>query len=100
MNKKENRLYHLIFLQILKTFVWSKIQTISKTLIKKKNTDWEGLRMAKVFQVVMDKFYPDIKLKEVSEIANITPNAFCKYFKRHTKTTYFQFLPKMRIENY
>lgn len=48
----------------------------------------------------MDKFYSDIKLKEVSEIANITPNAFCKYFRKHTKTTYFQFLPKMQIENY
>lgn len=43
----------------------------------------------------MDKFYSDIKLKEVSEIANITPNAFCKYFKKHIQKTYFQFLPKM-----
>jgi len=38
-------------------------------------------------------------LKEVSDIANLTPNAFCKYFKQRTNKTYIQFLTELRIEH-
>lgn len=100
IQKKRNRLDRLIlFLQILKILGEVKTETISMSITKKNYTDNEGQRMAKVFQLVMSNFYKDITLQEVSEIANMTPNAFCRYFKQRTNKTFLQFLTEVRIEN-
>jgi len=46
-----------------------------------------------------DKFYRDITLEEVAKKANMTKNAFCRYFKKRTNKTFFEFLTEIRIEN-
>ncbi|GAA4275520.1 AraC family transcriptional regulator [Aquimarina mytili] len=98
--KHKNRLDRLvIFLQVLKLLSLAKIETISSSITKNNYTDNEGKRMANVFQYVMTSFYGDISLQEVSDIANMTPNAFCRYFKQRTNKTFFQFLTEVRIEN-
>ena len=35
----------------------------------------------------------------ITEVANMTKNAFCKYFKKRTNKSYFSFLNELRIEN-
>ena len=46
------------------------------------------------------KNYSDrITLKDVSDVAVMTKNAFCKYFKKRTNKTYFEFLKTIRIEH-
>jgi len=35
---------------------------------------------------------------QLTDVANITPNSFCRYFKQRTGTAYFEFLNDMRIE--
>ncbi|GAA4272936.1 AraC family transcriptional regulator [Aquimarina gracilis] len=100
IHKKKNRLDRLIiFLQILKILGQNRGETISNSVSKKNYSDNEGQRMAKVFQLVMNNFYRDITLSEVSGIANMTPNAFCRYFRQRTNKTFFQFLTEVRIEN-
>jgi AraC-like DNA-binding protein len=89
----------IIFLKILKILKISKTETISSFISKRAYTDNEGKRMAKVFQVVMDEFNRDFSLKEVADLANMTSNAFCRYFKQRTNKTFFQFLIEVRIEN-
>ncbi|WP_282085350.1 AraC family transcriptional regulator [Aquimarina algiphila] len=98
IKKKKHRLDRfVIFLQILKFFSLAKTETISSSITRKNYTDYEGKRMADVFQFVMEKFYSDISLQEVSDLANMTPNAFCRYFKQRTNKTFFQFLTEVRI---
>ncbi len=100
IQKKKSRLDRfMIFLKILKLFSKADTQTISSSITRKKYTDNEGKRMANVFQFVMNNFYRDINLQEVSDIASMTPNAFCRYFKKRTNKTFFQFLTEVRIEN-
>lgn len=89
----------VIFLEILNLVGHADFETISSTITKKNYTDNEGKRMALVFELVMNDFYRDISLKEVSGIANMTRNAFCRYFKQRTNKTFFQFLTEVRIEN-
>ncbi len=89
----------IVFLKILKLLSTSKIETISTFISEKKYTSNQGKRMANVFQLVMDSFNRDITLNEVAELANMTPNAFCRYFKDRTNKTFFQFLIEVRIEN-
>ncbi|WP_106790653.1 AraC family transcriptional regulator [Aquimarina sp. Aq78] len=99
VEKKEKLDRFTIFLKILKILKTSKTETISSFISKRAYTDNEGKRMAKVFQVVMNEFNRDFSLKEVADLANMTPNAFCRYFKQRTNKTFFQFLIEVRIEN-
>ena len=98
-NNKDRLDRFINFLNILRLLGKAEIKTISSSITRKNYTDHEGKRMADVFQLVMHEFHRDITLAEVSSIANMTPNAFCRYFKQRTNKTFFQFLTEVRIEN-
>jgi AraC-like DNA-binding protein len=59
--------------------------------------DGEGVRMNDVFQYTLEHYAENITLNKIAEIAHITPHAFCKYFKKHTRKTYNAFLNEIRI---
>ena len=58
----------------------------------------EGKRMQDVFEFTITNFKEHISLDTIGSIANMTNNAFCKYFKKRTNKTYFRFLNELRIE--
>ena len=45
----------------------------------------------------MQQFDKPITLEDVARQAHMTPQAFCRYFKRHTLHTFVSFLNKVRI---
>jgi YesN/AraC family two-component response regulator len=57
----------------------------------------EGPRMNDVYQYTKEHYAENISLKKIASIACITPHAFCKYFKKHTRKTYLSFLHEVRI---
>ena len=46
----------------------------------------------------MNHFHEVISLDDIAEVALMTKNAFCKYFKKRTNKTYVQFLNELRVE--
>lgn len=56
-------------------------------------------RMAKIISYLNENFDKKIELQDVASIANMTPNAFCRYFKKRTKKSYSQFLNEIRIRH-
>lgn len=54
-------------------------------------------RINKVFQYVKDHYEHEITLSQISEVANLTVPAFCRYFKKHTQKTFTQFVNEFRI---
>jgi AraC-like DNA-binding protein len=54
-------------------------------------------RIDQIYSFSLNNFTREITLDEVSEVANISKNSFCRYFKTHTRKTYFQFLLELRI---
>jgi len=54
-------------------------------------------RLRKVHDFVINNFHNRISLQDVAEKANMTPHAFCKYFKKSTKKTFITFLIEVRI---
>lgn len=56
-----------------------------------------GSRMNDIFQYTLENYAENITLNKIASIANITPHAFCKYFKQHTRKTYNHFLNEVRI---
>jgi AraC-like DNA-binding protein len=60
-------------------------------------SDTEGLRMNDIYQFTMSRYSDNIRLQEVADVAHLTPQAFCRYFKKHTRKTYVNFLSEIRI---
>ncbi|CAM1360923.1 Transcriptional regulator, AraC family [Tenacibaculum sediminilitoris] len=86
-------------LELLKILVRSKIVELASFVYPKRYTDNEGKRMRDVMDFTMNNFEKNIDLYKIAEKANMTPNAFCRYFKQRTNKTYFTFLNELRIEN-
>jgi len=98
--KNQSRIERLAsFLQILDLIQQSEKTPLSSFVYHKKYTDVEGKRMSDVYQYTLDHFQENISLDMIAEVANMTKNAFCRYFKRRTNKTYLQFLIELRIEH-
>lgn len=86
------------FLHLLQTLAtvkeWKTLATVSAEY---SFTDMEGLRMNDVYQFTMAHYSENIKLKQAADVAYLTPQAFCRYFKKHTRKTYIAFLSEIRI---
>jgi AraC-like DNA-binding protein len=57
----------------------------------------ETQRINQVYEYVMQNFSMQIRLEEAAEIANMSTNAFCRYFKAHTQKNFSQFVNEIRI---
>jgi AraC-like DNA-binding protein len=89
----------ILFLEIIKIVSKSKTEPLSNFVYSKKYSDIEGKRMRTIFDYTIENAHQKISLEEVANIANMTKNAFCKYFKKRTNKTYIGFLTELRIEN-
>jgi AraC-like DNA-binding protein len=57
----------------------------------------ETSRFQKVFAYLIENYQQEIKLQTVAEIANLTPTAFCRYFKYVTRKTMVEIVTEFRI---
>lgn len=89
----------IAFMEILRLMGEGKVTTLSSALHTKIYGEEEGKRMSDIFGFTLDHFDKAISLNQVAEIANMTPNAFCRYFKQRTNKTYINFLLDIRIGN-
>lgn len=89
----------ILLLQILKLASKSKNKPISNFIYHKSYSDIEGKKMRNVFEYTIENYHKSIYLEDIANVANMTKNAFCKYFKRRTNKTYVSFLNELRVEN-
>lgn len=54
-------------------------------------------RMNEVYNYIMQNFRQNIMLEEVSNIANMSPTAFSRYFKARTNKSFSAFISELRI---
>ncbi len=89
----------ILFLEILQLINASITRPLSSFINRKNYSDNEGKRLSDVFEFTMNKYAEHISLQEISDVASMTTNAFCRYFKQRTNKTYIQFLTEIRIDN-
>jgi len=90
----------IIFLEILKALGSRKeMHPLAKPVIQRNIKSYDGNRLNKVIEFTFKEFQRPITLKEVSSLANLTPEAFCKYFKTRTRKTYINFLNEIRVNH-
>lgn len=61
--------------------------------VKKNETD----RMQLVHNYVLNHFPDDLSLDTISDLAGMTPPAFCRYFKTRSNKTFSEFVSEVRI---
>lgn len=72
-------------------------QPISSAGFKTAMPDTEKDRINAIFDYSFINFKTKISLDEISDIAGISPNSFCRFFKLRTGKTYSRFLLEIRI---
>lgn len=87
----------LQFIKLLHILSKSESKPLAESVNQKTLSEGEGLRMSRVYDFVLRNFRKDIPLEQVSDIAHLTPQAFCRYFKKHTGVTFVTFLNELRV---
>lgn len=61
-------------------------------------TEKEGSRMHSIYDFTLQNFSKDVSVGDAAEVVHMTPEAFCRFFKKHTRKTYVTFLNEVRVE--
>ncbi|WP_316830094.1 AraC family transcriptional regulator [Pedobacter aquatilis] len=56
-----------------------------------------GDRIQTVYNYTLSNFKKKIELKEIADVARMSPHSFCKFFKSSSQKTYTQFVNEVRI---
>jgi AraC-like DNA-binding protein len=87
-----------VFLRMLNLLMGvENLQPLSAASHTQPMTDPEGMRIASVLNYIMHHYSSALTLEDVAGQAHLTPNAFCRYFKKHTRVTFVAFVNKVRV---
>jgi AraC-like DNA-binding protein len=85
-------------IKLLQIFATAKnCKKLASIATENRFSEEEGLRMNDIYQYTIKRYAENITLKDVASIACLTPQSFCRYFKKHTQKTYIDFLNEIRI---
>ncbi|WP_375447154.1 helix-turn-helix domain-containing protein [uncultured Fibrella sp.] len=56
-------------------------------------------RLERVFAYMLENYHSPITLEDVASRANLTPGAFCRFFRQHTRKTFSTLLNEVRVEH-
>jgi len=97
--KEANPFYRIQYFQELLYLATNDAkQLLSSKIYKKPLKAEDGLRMQKIIDFTIENFKNEIRLNEVSNIASMSANAFCRYFKNKTNKSYFDYVNELRVE--
>jgi AraC-like DNA-binding protein len=70
---------------------------LNKILPQKDFTETEGNRMGQVMSFILSESHRTVHLQEVADLANMSKEAFCRFFKERTGKTLTEFMSQVRI---
>jgi AraC-like DNA-binding protein len=94
-----NQLEQLLqFFELLKSLGTLKnLSPLAAQTIGKSDSNFDTERMRGIQAYINENYNKDLTLDMVAEKAYMTPQAFCRYFKKHTGLTFISFLSEIRI---
>ncbi|GGB88996.1 AraC family transcriptional regulator [Dyadobacter sediminis] len=73
------------------------VEMLSELPFQEEFDPYDTDRINHIYQYSIRNFQKKISIEEISEVASISPNSFCRYFKSRSRKTYSQFLLELRI---
>lgn len=86
-------------LNILHQLSSSEDKSILSSSDMRQYTTEHSQRIDTVLKFISDNYTLNISLNDVSEVACMTTNSFCRFFKKMTNKSFTQFLNEVRIRN-
>ncbi|MBN8826490.1 MULTISPECIES: AraC family transcriptional regulator [unclassified Spirosoma] len=74
-------------------------EVISATAFTHPQRPEDHQRLERVFSFILENYHASITLEDVASMANLTPGAFCRFFRQHTRKTFLTLLNEVRIEH-
>ncbi|AUS05481.1 AraC family transcriptional regulator [Pseudotamlana carrageenivorans] len=90
---------HIQLLSILQKLSRTKDITILSSSDMRQSTTESSERIDNVLRFISDKYATNIGLNDVADVACMTTNSFCRFFKKTTNKSFTQFLNEVRIRN-
>jgi len=91
-----DQLIHFIeLLKVLSSF--HELPPLSSCSQPAAYSEHEGIRIGAIYNFIMQQYDKPITLEDAAKQAHMTPQAFCRYFKKHTMHTFVSFLNEVRI---
>lgn len=84
-------------LNILETIAHSEDLMVLSSIRYKTSPKEDIDRINQVYEFLLTHYKSDITLDKMAEIVNLSPTAFCRFFKRSTGKTFSQVLNELRI---
>jgi len=99
LSKEKNNFRLLIgLLEVLQRLASSAEYTLlDQNRVIAERTIAEQERINPVFAYLVENFREQVSLNEAASIANMTTNAFCKYFKKITRKTFMETIIEYRL---
>lgn len=91
----ERTLYFIELMQLLASI--PSPETLSDNTKMLRNNENDGIRISEIYNYILHNYERDITLEDVAQQAYMTPQAFCRFFKKHTGHTFVSFLNEVRI---
>ncbi|KIO78310.1 AraC family transcriptional regulator [Pedobacter lusitanus] len=92
-------LLHLIMLLNQVQKMNAGIEPLCSEIYSSDISENEGIRLSNILNFIMRNYSTQIALEDISNAAYMTPQAFCRYFKKHTGHTFVSFLNGVRIND-
>lgn len=85
-------------LKMIQVIEQSKDMTqLNKLVPVRDYSELEGKRMGNVMAYILAESHRNVHLKEVADVANLSKEAFCRFFKDRTGKTFTGFVNELRI---
>lgn len=88
----------LQFVELLKQLsTYQDITPLASGQKTQQVSEHEGIRIGNIYNYIMHNYDQPITLEDAAKQAHMTPQAFCRFFKKHTLHTFVSFLNEVRI---
>lgn len=74
-------------------------EVLSVTAFTQPQRPEDHQRIERVFSYILENYHTPISLEDVANTANLTPGAFCRFFRQHTRKTFSTLLNEVRVEH-
>jgi AraC-like DNA-binding protein len=88
----------ILLLNVLKQLaIADESEILSTEGAYNKLNETDEKRLDAVYRFTLNEYHRPVSLNEISGVANMTVNSFCRYFKTRTRRSYLDFLTEFRI---